>query len=175
MELKSRMVVHCDTEEKAKVFIKECYKQGFTWWGNKNTDEDTFWYIYKQDTVYFLDDGDITYSDLYYYYEIRTDNFKLYEYDDLVEEIKPLNEQVIDLVDELYKNLQYEMCLNDCPYEHLCDQMLDELNISICDVLSDMINVNRQHDKKKESKIEPIGQTGAIFTLGQYNKKEKHK
>ena len=44
--------------------------------------------------------------------------------------------------------------------------MIDELNISICDVLSDMINVNRQYDKKEESKIEPIGQTGDKYTLG---------
>ena len=167
MELKSGMAVHCNTEEKARTLIKECYKQGFTWWGNKNTDEDTFWYNYKQDTIYFLNNARITYSDLdYYYYETRTDNFKLYEYDDLVEEIKPLNEQLIDLVDEVYKTLQYRMCLNDdCPYEHLCDQMLDELNTRICDVLSDMVNVNRQHDKKKESKMEHIGQTGSTFTL----------
>ena len=168
MKLKKWMVVHCDTEEKAKAFIKECYKQGFTWWGNKNTDEDTYWYIYKQDTIYFLNDGEITYGTLDYYYETSTD---FYKYDDLVENEKSLNEQLIDLVDELYKNLQYRMCLNGgCPYEHVCDQMLDELNISICDVLSDMVNVNRQHDKKKESKIERIGQTGSIFTLGQYNK-----
>ena len=66
------------------------------------------------------------------------------------------------------------MCLNGgCPYESLCDGMLDELNISICDVLSDMVNVNRQHDKKKENKIENISQTGSIFTLGQYNKEVK--
>ena len=171
MKLKKWMVVHCDTEEKAKAFIKECYKQGFTWCGNKNTDEDTYWYIYKQDTIYFLNDGDITYGTLDYYYELRND---FYKYDDLVENEKSLNEQLIDLVDELYKNLQYRMCLNGgCPYEHICDQMLDELNISICDVLSDMVNVNRQHDKKKESKIEYIGQTGSIFTLGQYNKEVK--
>ena len=175
MKLKKRMAVHCNTEEKARTFIKECYKQGFTWWVNKDTDEDTFWYDYKQDTVYFLNEGHITYDSLKYYYsEIDANYFKLYEYDYLVEKIKSLNEQVIDLVNDLYKNLQYKMCLNGgCPYEHVCDQMLDELNTSICDVLSDMINVNRQHDKKKESKIEPIGQTGSIFTLGQYNKEVK--
>lgn len=170
MKLKKRMAIHCDTEEKAKAFIKECHKQGFTWWGN-DTDEDTFWHDYKQDTVYFLNNKCITYSNLEYYYK---SSFELYEYDDLIEKIKPLNEQLIDLVDELYKNLQYRICLNGgCPYEHICDQMIDELNISICDVLSDMINVNRQYDKKEESKIERIGQTGGIFTLGQYNKEVK--
>lgn len=97
MELKSGMAVHCNTEEKARTFIKECYKQGFTWWRSRNADEDTFWYNYKQDTVYFLNNGYITYSDFKYYYESRTDNFKLYEYDDLVEKRKPLNEQLIDL------------------------------------------------------------------------------
>lgn len=161
MKLKKWIVVHCDTEEKARTFIKECYKQGFTWWGNKNTDEDTYWYIYKQNTIYFLNDGDITYGDLDYYYEIRND---FYKYDDLVENEKSLNEQLIDLVDELFNNLQYRMCLNGgCPYEHVCDQMLDELNKSICDVLSDMNDVNKQLNKKKESKIERIGQTGSIF------------
>ena len=160
MKLKKWTVVYCDTEEKAKAFIKECYKQGFTWWGNY-TDEDTFWHIYNQDTVYFLNDGDITYGNLDYFYEIGTD---FYKYDDLVENEKSLNEQLIDLVDELHKNLQYRMCLNNgCPYEHLCDQMLDELNKSICDVLSDMDDVNKQLNKKKESKIERIGQTGSIF------------
>ena len=172
MELKSRMVVHCDTEEKAKTFIKECYKQGFTWWGNRYTYENTSWYDYEQDTVYFLNDRYITYGDLDYY-ETRTHDFKLYEYDDLFKDRKPLGEKLIDLVDEVYKTLQYRMCSNDsCPYEHLCDQMLDELNKSLCDVLSDMVNVNRQHDKKKESKMEHIGQTGSIFTLKQYNKED---
>ena len=171
MKLKKWMVVHCDTEEKAKAFIKECYKQGFTWWGNTNTDEDTYWYIYKQDKIYLLNDGEITYGTLDDYYELRND---FYKYDDLVENEKSLNEQLIDLVDELYKNLQYRMCLNGgCPYEHVCDQMLDELNISICDVLSDMINVNRQYNKKEESKINNIGQSGSVFTLGQYNKEVK--
>ena len=168
MKLKKWMAVHCNTEEKAKAFIKECYKQGFTWWGYENTDEDTYWDIYKQDTVYFLTEGYITYDGLKSYYsDIDAKDFKLYEYNDLVKNEKSLNEQLIDLVDELYKNLQYRMCLNGgCPYEHVCDQMIDELNISICDVLSDMINVNRQYDKKKESKIEYIGQTGSIFEWG---------
>ena len=101
-------------------------------------------------------------------------DFRLYEYDDLFKDRKSLDEQLIDLVDELYKNLQYRMCLNGgCPYEHICDQMLDELNVSVCDVLSDMVNANRRHDKKKESKMINIGQSGSAFTLGQYNKEVK--
>lgn len=174
MLLKSRMAIHCDTQEKAKAFIKECYNQGFTWWGNKHTNEDTFWEYYREYTVYYLNNNHITYSDVYYFHEENDKNFKLYEYDDLFGDRKSLNEQLIDLVDELYKNLQYRMCLNgSCPYEHVCDQMLDELNKSICDVLSDMVNVNRQHDKKKESKMINIGQSGSAFTLGQYNKEVK--
>ena len=175
MKLKKLMAVHCNTEEKAKTFIKECYKQGFIWARNENTDEDTFWYHHKQNTVYFLNyDYYITYSDLDYCYEFKMPDFRLYEYDDLFKDRKSLDEQLIDLVDEVYKNLQYRMCLNDgCPYEHVCDQMLDELNISICDVLSDMVNANRRHDKKKESKMINIGQSGSAFTLGQYNKEVK--
>ena len=173
MKLKSRMAIHCDTQEKAKAFIKECYNQGFTWWGNKNTNEDTFWEYYKEYTVYYLNNNCITYSDVYYFHEENNKNFKLYEYDDLFRG-DTTHENLRNLVDTLYKNLQYRMCLNGgCPYESLCDGMLDELNISICDVLSDMINVNRQHDKKKESKMINIGQSGSAFTLGQYNKEVK--
>ena len=29
MLLKNRMAIHCDTKEKAKAFIEECYNQGF--------------------------------------------------------------------------------------------------------------------------------------------------
>ena len=168
------MAVHCDTEEKAKAFIKECYNQGFTWSLRQKDIKETYWDFYKEHTVYYLNDNYITYSDVYYFHEENDKNFELYEYDDLFGDRKSLNEDLRNLVDTLYKNLQYRMCLNGgCPYESLCDGMLDELNVSVCDVISDMVNINRQHDKKKESKIERMGQTGSIFTLGQYNKEVK--
>lgn len=52
MDLKAHMVVHCETEEQCKEFIKEAYEQGFTWGINDvNT---THYEKYRENTVYML-------------------------------------------------------------------------------------------------------------------------
>ena len=47
-----KIAVHCDTEEKAKDFVKECYKYGIKWLCEAN-DDATFWEKYENDTFYF--------------------------------------------------------------------------------------------------------------------------
>ena len=47
-----KIAVHCDTEEKAKDFVKECYKYGIKWLCEANYDA-TFWEKYENDTFYF--------------------------------------------------------------------------------------------------------------------------
>ena len=47
-----KIAVHCDTEEKAKDFVKECYKYGIKWLCEAN-DDATFWKKYENDTFYF--------------------------------------------------------------------------------------------------------------------------
>ena len=47
-----KIAVHCDTEEKAKDFVQECYKYGIKWLCEAN-DDATFWGKYENDTFYF--------------------------------------------------------------------------------------------------------------------------
>lgn len=47
-----KIVVHCDTEEKAKDFVKECYRHRIKWLSKEN-DDTTFWEEYENDTFYF--------------------------------------------------------------------------------------------------------------------------
>ena len=54
MKLKNGMVIKCNSEEEAKEFIKEAYKQGFEWfltiYGNE---EKTFWDTCCSEIYYF--------------------------------------------------------------------------------------------------------------------------
>ena len=63
MDLKNGMVIKCNSEEEAKEFIKEAYKQGFEWfltiYGNE---EKTFWDTCCSEIYYYLEDNLITYS-----------------------------------------------------------------------------------------------------------------
>lgn len=63
MTLKNGMVIKCNSEEEAKEFIKEAYKQGFEWfltiYGNE---EKTFWDTCCSEIYYYLEDNLITYS-----------------------------------------------------------------------------------------------------------------
>ena len=80
---------------------------------------------------------------------------------------------------KLFDELQFEMnpiiCEDDnCPYQNYREELLDEHNLTVCDIIEDLHSLNEYNkSKKKESKIEYIGQTGSIFTLGQYNKEVK--
>ena len=46
--------VHCDTEDKAKDFVKECYEHGIKWEFSK--ENETHWKQYKEDTTYMCKD-----------------------------------------------------------------------------------------------------------------------
>ena len=53
-----KIAVHCDTEDKAKDFVKECYEHGIKWVtsavNKENKTLHTNWKIYKEDTFYFV-------------------------------------------------------------------------------------------------------------------------
>ena len=51
------IAVHCDTEEKANDFLKECNKQGITWTDGDKTTEINCWFWYEKDTSYACRDG----------------------------------------------------------------------------------------------------------------------
>ena len=54
---KGKIAVHCDTEEKAREFLKECDAQGIKWNTGDLLLTDNKWKNYKTETVYGLDDG----------------------------------------------------------------------------------------------------------------------
>lgn len=49
---KGNIAVHCDTEEKAKDFLKKCDKEGIRWNTGEYTHESTEWNEHKKETSY---------------------------------------------------------------------------------------------------------------------------
>ena len=47
-----KIAVHCDTEEKANYFLKECDKQGIIWNDGDKTTEINCWFWHKKNTSY---------------------------------------------------------------------------------------------------------------------------
>ena len=77
-----------------------------------------------------------------------------------------------DFIMNLFDELRFEMnpiiCDDDnCPYQNYCNELLDEHNLTVCDIIEDLHSLNEYNkSKKKEDKIERIGQTGSIFEWG---------
>lgn len=71
MELKNELVVHCNTEEKAKKFLMECHKQGIKWAsGSSIFHSETYMinipWLYGKNTVYYLDNGKLSCGNIHY-------------------------------------------------------------------------------------------------------------
>ena len=47
-----KIAVHCDTEEKAKAFLKECHNRGLTWCGGRDLLNHRNWDVYHGETCY---------------------------------------------------------------------------------------------------------------------------
>ena len=62
MDLKNGMVIKCNSEEEAKEFIKEAYKQGFKWINNVCGNGKTCWYTGCSKIYYYLEDNQITWG-----------------------------------------------------------------------------------------------------------------
>lgn len=65
-------VVQCDTEEKAKEFLKLAQDVGYTWANGDDLLSDVRWSLYKDETAYFVQKNHynqpvITYADLKYF------------------------------------------------------------------------------------------------------------
>lgn len=57
-----KFAVHCDTEEKAKAFLRECDEQGIEWCGGDKASSRTNWNGYKGEILYFGYGNIITFS-----------------------------------------------------------------------------------------------------------------
>lgn len=66
---KGEIAVHCDTEEKAKDFLKECKNRNINWLTGRDVTQRNNWESYKKDTCYCCFDGDskLGYSDYEFY------------------------------------------------------------------------------------------------------------
>ena len=69
MDLKNGMVIKCNSEEEAKEFIKEAYKQGFKWVNHIDGDEEKTCWGYTCDfnskIYYYLEANQIAWSTMY--------------------------------------------------------------------------------------------------------------
>ncbi len=61
MDLKNGMTIKCNSEEEAKEFIKEAYKQGFKWINNIS-EEKTCWCTGESKIYYYLEADHITWG-----------------------------------------------------------------------------------------------------------------
>ena len=72
---RGEFAVRCDTEGKAKAFLRECDIKGLRWWGSGAATTDySRWERHKGKTCYLADDADntITFSDSTYFGEKGT-------------------------------------------------------------------------------------------------------
>ena len=66
MDLKNGMVIRCNSEEEAKEFIKEAYKQGFKWVNHIDGDEEkTRWGTGFSEIYYYLESNEISWRTMY--------------------------------------------------------------------------------------------------------------
>lgn len=80
MELKVGDIIHCDTKEKARVFLDECKKQGFH---DSYYDKHTDWEGYNKNTCYRIcSEDEIRYGSKYTY----SDKGRIIEFGDLFKE-----------------------------------------------------------------------------------------
>lgn len=77
-ESDERLVIHCDTEEKANKLLKEFDKLGKTWWVGESYLEYNDFNEYKDRTCY---SNDGFYYDIEYYEDI---NIKVYSFEDII-------------------------------------------------------------------------------------------
>ena len=71
------VAMHCDTEEKAKVFCRYLDSIGKRWCGGNSYLEKTYWDVYKTDACYAFNEG--AYQDLEFSKEY---NYTILEFDD---------------------------------------------------------------------------------------------
>ena len=115
MDLKNGMVIKCNSEEEAKEFIKEAYKQGFKWINNVCGNGKTCWYTGCSKIYYYLESNKITWS-------TRDFENESIEYSTLKEKIKTMTKSDLKngMVVELRNGKRF-LIVNDLGIgEHSC-------------------------------------------------------
>ena len=99
-ESKDKLVIRCDTEEKANKLLKEFDKLGKNWWTGEGYLENTCFDTYKDETCY-SNAGEYEQTEHY-----KDENTKIYSFEDVIfeEQDKPKN-----LIPEIAKMLGVEI------------------------------------------------------------------
>lgn len=79
-----KIVVHCDTEEKSKDFLKECDKQGIKWICGCNASKHTYWKKERENLTYMCYRNNLKY-DSYKYFKEEDEEIIKWEIDTMEE------------------------------------------------------------------------------------------
>ena len=94
--------MHCDTEEKANLFLKYLDSVGKSWHDNGSYLDENNWSRYHRNTCYLYNFG--RYSPTYYY---GANGYKILEFDDFIWEEKTMEKKIIK--GEYLKNKKLEL------------------------------------------------------------------
>lgn len=97
-----KIAVHCDTEDKAKKFLKECDQHGIRWGDGKNILGDTYWNDYGSETCYSCIYG-FGYSPTSFY---KNENCTIINYEEeitMTNKLQELENKQREIADEIKK------------------------------------------------------------------------
>lgn len=103
-----KVVVHCDTEEKAMVLLEELDKCGVCWCGGMRIGSYTYWDYDEEDTCYHIDDDSLVHSSKDFY---MRHNYRIIEFEELLEEQNNndgLMPKINDITDRLESEAEME-------------------------------------------------------------------
>lgn len=124
-ELKPGMAIHCDTEEKSKIFLQECERQGITCCSGEVATSLNVWDQLKGNTCYAIYCGNARTGGKPYlefdnvnYYKYKTLGFNILEFDELFkEQILSENEKVEDIIK--FCKTKYEVVYDKPDFIHM--------------------------------------------------------
>ena len=83
-DYKGKYVMHCPTEESAKLFCDLLYEDGRVWKSRDSYAVYTNWVFYKKDTIYYFNEG------MYGLIETAKElGYRVLEIEDFIQDIRP--------------------------------------------------------------------------------------
>ena len=73
-----KAVMHCKTEEEAKLFCKEMHDAGLKWRNNSEYISDNYWYIHEEEMCYEFNTGEYSNIDFY-----KEEGYEILEFSDV--------------------------------------------------------------------------------------------
>lgn len=121
-----KFAVHCDTEEKAVEFLKECDENGITWSTGNRVINQTHWNVYKENTCY------------YFYRDIGLSYGTVTLCDELIVKYRPKSKSLVDDLNTL-----------SAIWNELSEDMQNLLSKCLSGVKSDLVSTIELIDSLK--------------------------